>query len=61
MQNKDNDTMENEKDVQSIEFKFKSISLRKPALATKMETHLRGIWLESKEQGYLSNSLREVD
>lgn len=61
MQNKDNDTMENKKDVQSIEFKFKSVSLRKPTLATKMETHLRRIWLESKEQRYLSHSLRKVD
>lgn len=45
--------MENKKDVQSIEFKFKSVSHRKPALATKMEIYLRGIWLQSKEQVYL--------
>lgn len=43
----------NKKDVQSTEFKFKSVSHRKPTLTTKIETHLRGIWLKSKEQEYL--------
>lgn len=48
--------MENKKGVQCIEFKFKSVCLRKQTLETQMETHLRGIWLKSNEQGYPSNS-----
>lgn len=42
MQNKDNDTMENKKGVQSIEFKFKSVSLIKPTLATRWKHTLEG-------------------
>lgn len=51
--------MENKKDVQSIEFKFKSGTLRKQTLATGMETPQRDTALELDVQECLLNPSRK--